>query len=125
MDQNVLVSGGQAVVKALDSEGIPPRVAMWVHNTDTDTWKLWIVPPAGMKDKHEFYRRVAAIISKHRTDFGGIDTSDTEMVLDSHPAMKGLRKFIKAPGLGSIYFSGNRFNGFYLPDGIILRVDLQ
>jgi hypothetical protein len=124
MDQNVLVTGGQAMVKALDSAGIPPRVAMWVHDTDSDTWKLWIVPPVGMKDKHEFYRRVAALISAHRTDFGGIDTSDTEMILDSHPAMEGLRNFIKAPGLNSIYFPGNRFDKFYLSDGIILRADL-
>jgi hypothetical protein len=46
------------------------------------------------------------------------------MVLDTHPAIKGLGKFIKAPGFGSAYFSGNRFNGFYLPNEIILRIDL-
>jgi hypothetical protein len=68
--------------------------------------------------------RLAEIITKNRSELGGIDASDTEMVLDSHPAMKGLKNFIRAPGLGSIHFSGNRFNGFYLPDGIILRVDL-
>ena len=111
-------------MKALDDAGLSPRAALWVHNADTDTWKLWLVPPQGVTDKREFYRRVSEIVSRHRNEFGGIDSNDTEMVLDSHPAMKGLGRFIKAPGLGSIQFSGNRFNGYYLPDGILLRVDL-
>ncbi len=125
MDQNTLVVGGQALVKALDAAGFRPRIAMWVHNTDIDTWKLWLVPPKKHADKQDFYRRIAKIVSQHRAEFGGIDTSDTEMVLETHPAMKGIGKYIQMPGLGSVNFSGNRFNGYYLPDGIILRSDLQ
>ena len=124
MDQNTLVSAGHALVKALDATGLNPRLAMWVHATDTDTWRLWIVPPAGLTDKRKFYRRVSEVVSKNRTDLGGIDASDTEMVLDSHPAVQGLRGFMDMPGLGSAYFSGNLFNEYYLPDGIILRINL-
>lgn len=124
MDQNILVSAGHALIKALDAIGLNPRLAMWVHATDTDTWKLWIVPPAGLTDKQEFYRRVSEEVTKNRADLGGIDASDTEMVLDSHPAMRGLQGIIRIPGLGSTYFAGNRFGDFYLPDGIILRSDL-
>jgi hypothetical protein len=78
----------------------------------------------GCTDKHEFYRRISVIVAKNRASLGGIDASDTEMILDTHPAVKGLKVFMRAPGLSSIHFSGNRFNGFYLPDGIILRIDL-
>lgn len=124
MDQNVLVGSGHALVRALDRSGFPPRLAMWVHNADTDTWRLWIVPNASMKDKRDFYRRVSEIVSQNRAELGGIDASDTEMVADTHPAVRGLSKIMKAPGLSSISFSGNKFNGFYLPDGIILRADL-
>ena len=124
MDQNILVSAGHALVKALDAAGLNPRLAMWVHATDTNTWKLWIVPPVNLNDKQEFYRRVSEVVTKNRAELGGIDASDTEMVLDSHAAVRGLRGFISMPGLGSTHFSGNRFNGFYLPDGIILRVNL-
>lgn len=124
MDQNTLVAGGQALVRAMDAANLRPRVAMWVHNTDMDTWKLWLVPPKGHKDKRDFYRRIAEIVTKHRAEFGGVDTSDTEMVPETHPAMKGLGGFVKIPDLASVYFSGNKFNGFYLPDGIILRSDL-
>jgi len=124
MDQSTLVTGGHALVKRLDVAGLRPRLAMWVHNTDTDTWRLWIVPPPGRTDKREFYRTVAQILSKDRAAFGDIDASDTEMILDTHPAMNGLKKLLRAPDLTSIHFSGNKFNGFYVPEGIILRLDL-
>ena len=124
MDQSTLVSAGHALVKALDEAGFGPRLAMWVHNTDTDTWKLWLVPPAGKEDKAEFYRKIVQIISNRRAALGDIDAADAEMVLDTHPAVQGLSKFMRMQGLGSAYFSGNRFNGYYLPDGIILRSDL-
>jgi hypothetical protein len=54
MDQNTLVSSGHALVSELDKAGFRPRLAMWVHNTDTDTWKLWIVPPAGARINMNF-----------------------------------------------------------------------
>ena len=124
MDQNVLVSSGQALISALDHAGIRSRVAMWVHNTDYDRWKLWIVPPKDIKDKFEFYRRVSEIVSQNRIALGGIDASDTEMVFDSHPAMRGLSGMINAPGINSIHVEANNFNGFFLPDGIIIRSDM-
>ena len=124
MDQSALVVGGQALVRAMDADNLRPRVAMWVHNTDMDTWKLWLVPPRDQQDKRDFYRRIAEIVAKNRPKFGGVDASDTEMIAATHPAMKGLGGFVKMPDLGSVYFSGNRFNGFYLPDGIVLRSDL-
>lgn len=125
MDQNTLVSGGQALVRAMDRAGLRPRIAMWVHDSDKGKWKLWIVPPEGMVDKHEFYRRISEIVSKNRAEFSGISASDTQMILDSHPAMRGLGRYLDLPGLGSVRFGGNRFDDFYLPDGIILRADLK
>jgi metal-dependent hydrolase (beta-lactamase superfamily II) len=109
------------LVKQLDAAGLPPQVAMWVHSPDTDIWKLWIVPPESVKDKQGFYRKVAEIITKHRDEIGGLSASDIEMVPISHPAMAGISTIMRVEGLSSIHFSGNRFNGYYLPDGIVLR----
>ena len=78
-----------------------------------------------MNDKQEFYRRIAEIITQHRTNLGDFFASDVEMVSDSHPAAQRIRKFIHAPGLITAHFSGNVFNGFYLPDGIILRSSFE
>lgn len=124
MDQGTLVKSGHILVHALDEAGTAPRAAMWVHNTDTDTWKLWVVPHTSVKDEREFYRKVVDVVAKHRNDLGGIDAADTQMVDVTHPAIVGLRGIIKMPGLGSAIFSNNRFNGFYLPDGIILRMNV-
>lgn len=124
MDKNILVRNGGFLAKAMDNANFIPRIVMWVHTLETDTWKLWIVPPKGFTDKRAFYRRIAEIISSNRDQLAGLDISDTEMVLDTHPAMKGIGKFIKAVGISSIFFSGNSFNNFYLPDGIIIRSNL-
>lgn len=125
MDQNSLVNDGHALLKALDDASIPPRLAMWVHSPDTDIWKLWVVPPSSLTDKRDFYRQVAKAISRRKNDLAGLDASDTEMILDTHPAAKGLKRFMKMPGFGGARFTGNTFNGFYLPDGIILRVNFD
>lgn len=124
MDKNTLVSSGHALIRALEAEGAKPRLAMWVHKSDMGTWKLWLVPPRNIHDKRDFYRRVSRAISKNRQEMGGIDASDTEMVEDSHPAVRGMSRFLRMEQLGSASFSGNTFNGFYLPDGIVLLSNL-
>jgi hypothetical protein len=121
MDQAVLVSSGHALLRAMDEAGLTPRLAMWVHSTDTDTWKLWVVPSEKMKDKFEFYRKLSELISKNRSVLGDLSASDVEYASDQHPAMKGISQIFYAPGLAAAHFAGNRFNGYYLPDGIILR----
>lgn len=108
-------------MRAMDDAGFPPRMAVWVHNTDTDTWKLWVVPPKGLTDERDFFRRCAAVVSANRPSLGGLDVSDVKMVEETHPAMVGLSVAVRVPGLARVHFSGNRFNGFYLPDCIILR----
>ena len=95
------------------------------HREDTDTWKLWLVPHKSVTDKRDFYRRLSEIVTKNREELGGVDAADAEMVPDTHPAIQGLGRFIKMTGLGSTHFSNNRFNNFYLPDGIVLRMDLS
>jgi hypothetical protein len=124
MDQSLLVSRGHSLIKALDEDGFRPRVAMWVYNSDADSWRLWIVPPEGFADMRAFYRRITDIVANNKEILSDIDASDTEMVLESHPAMKGIGEYLKMPGLGSSYFSGNKFGNFYLPEGIILRSNL-
>jgi len=124
MDQSLLVKSGHILVKALDDAKLPPKAAVWVHNTDTDIWRLWIVPDPSISDKRAFYRRVSEIATKNRKELGDVDASDVELVDKDHPAIKGLRAFVKMPGLGAAHLSNNRFNGFYLPDGIVLRMNI-
>lgn len=124
MDTDILVKQASALTKRLDETKAIPRAVMWVHNLDAGIWRLWIVPPAGLTDKREFYRIMAETISQYTSDMHGLDVGSIEMVQADHPAMKGLGAFIKMPDIGSAHFSGNRFNGFYLPDGIVIRMNI-
>ena len=123
MDTSILVESGRNFLTALDRENVKPRAAMWVHNRDTETWRLWIVPPKDITDKREFYRKVAETISKYSSTLSGLDASDTEFVVDTHPAIKALSRTFKGTNeTATIFVSDNMLNGFYLPDGIILRM---
>jgi hypothetical protein len=126
MDQAILVKSGQALVGKLDQTDVRPRAALWVNNTDTGSWKLWVVPDKrfSAREQHEFYRKVAEVVTGDRDRMLGLEPSDVEMVAESHPAIKGLASAFHVTGLSSVHMSSNTFNGFYLPDGIILRMEL-
>ena len=122
MDKNALVSDGTKLVQWLDESKLKPRAAMWVFNSETDTWRLWIVPAKEITDKYEFYLALSDIISDHRDEIPGFDISAVEFKADNHPAVAGINNVLHMEGLGSAHFSNNRFNGFLLPDGIVLRM---
>ncbi len=123
MDHNRLVKSGHDLVDALDGKGVSVGAAMWVHNTDVNTWKLWLVPRRPT-DKREFYRKVADVIADDKRKFADIDTSDTEIIPATHPAIRALSQFAKVSGRSSVQLSNNMLNGFYLTDGIVLLMDL-
>jgi hypothetical protein len=122
VDKSSLVEEGATLVRLLDESKLKPRAAMWVYNSETDTWKLWIVPATEIKDKLEFYLLLSEVISKHREELPSFDISSVEFKADTHPAVKGLGTMLRMEGLGSAHLSNNRFNGFLLPDGIVLRM---
>lgn len=122
MDKGSLVDEGSKLVRFLDESKLKPRAAMWVFNSETDTWKLWIVPASTIRDKREFYLLLSEVISAHRAELPSFDISSVEFKPDSHPAVKGLGAMLRMEGLGSAHLTNNRFNGFLLPDGIVLRM---
>jgi hypothetical protein len=122
VDKHTLVEEGSKLVQWLDESKVKPRAAMWVYNSETETWKLWIVPASTVQDKHEFYLALSDIISAHRDELPSFDISSVEFKSDTHPAVKGLGAMLRMDGLGSAHLSNNRFNGFLLPDGIVLRM---
>ncbi|UYW33634.1 hypothetical protein [Methylorubrum extorquens] len=124
MDQNSLVEFGHAVIRSMRDDGISPRAAMWINNTDTQTWKLWIVPPKSLSDKREFYRKMSQIVSAYGDRYPGFDIADIEMIPETHPALKGMSTMFRIPAEVAFSLSGNTFNGFYIPDGILLIMDM-
>jgi hypothetical protein len=124
MDQSKLVENGHNLVDETSKSGIAPRGAMWVHNTDADVWRLWIVPSKSLTDKREFYRRIAELITKNPDLFKDFDAGDVEMIPDTHPAILGVSRMLRVKGRSSAYLKNNMVNGFYIPDGIVLLMDL-
>lgn len=124
MDTDALVKEGKRLVTLLDEAGFPPRGAMLVNNTETDTWRLWIVPHQDLLDKAQFYRQVSSLIIDHQDEFSLLDAGDVDLRSADHPATQGLARFIRLDGLGDVHMGGNAFNGFYLPNGILLRMAL-
>jgi hypothetical protein len=122
MDQSL--TAGHRLVDALEAAGLNIRAAIWVNNSETGSWKLWLVPDKSLKDRREFYRRVAEVISKDRSMYSDIDISDTEFVQDTHPAIKALKGIFRVKDRGQIHLKQNQMNGYFMPDGIILKMDL-
>ncbi|WP_156330230.1 hypothetical protein [Bosea vaviloviae] len=125
MDKSLLVKSGHALVDLLEANGVRPSAAMWVRGADIDAWRLWIVPPENFQDKRDFYRRVSEIVSNNPDRFQGFDASYVEMVSSGHPAVSALRRMFRVEGQGDVSIQSNMLNGFYLPDGIILRMDFE
>ncbi|MBM3544001.1 MAG: hypothetical protein FJX44_05795 [Alphaproteobacteria bacterium] len=123
MDQSSLVASGHQLIDVLTKAGIGPRAAVWVHNTDTDTWRLWIVPPEEITDKRDFYRRVSEVISKNRANLPNLNISDTEFITADNRVIQALRRIFRVKEFGAIMISSTMFNGVQLPDGIILLMD--
>ena len=124
MDQDILVKSGHLLIEKLEAKGLKIGGAMWVHNTDIDTWRLWLVPTKKMKDERDFYRRVVETIRENQGEMRGLDASDTELVSPNHPAIKALSRLFKLTGKSSMHLSNNKLDDFYLTDGIVLQMDL-
>lgn len=124
MDQSLLVTSGHQLVDLLRDRGLNIKAALWFHNVDADSWRLWIVPSKEMKDKHEFYRIVSETISAHRASLPGIDASDTELIPENHPVISALKGSFKVTGRSTISIESSYFNGFYLPRAIVIEYDL-
>lgn len=124
MDSTALVDEAHQLIRLMDEAGCPPKGAMLVRNPETDSWRLWIIPPDNLLDKRDFYGKVATLIVDRQDDFSLLDAGNVDLRSADHPAIQGLSRFIRADGLNSIHLSGNSFNGFYLPEGILLRMAL-
>lgn len=123
MDQNLLVDGGQNLIDALERNGVSLKAAVWVHLAEDEDWRLWLVPAARF-DKRAFYRKVAEAIAADDLACHGLSASDTEMIDQDHPAVAALRAYGRLNGRCAMRLATTMLNGFYLPEGIVLRMAL-
>ena len=129
MDKELLVKQGHELVKLLTKTRVSPQFAMWVLNTENDAWKLWIMPSNAFLKESDAYRSFYRIISENVHDnqnvLAGLGAGSVLMVDKENPALGALKHFIRMPQLGSAYLGNNRFNGFYMLDGIMLLSNFE
>ncbi len=116
------VRAAQALMRLMDGAGLRPRAALWTYTSETDSWRLWIVPPAGILDKREFYLRLADVFAAHTNELIGLDIGEVQYVDAKHPVIQGLGRILRAEGPAEIRFSNNMLNGYFLPDAVVLRM---
>ncbi len=121
MDQYLLVEAGTNLVEALERDGVRLKVAVWVRLAEAEDWRLWLVPAAKV-ERRAFYRRVAEVIAAGEAEFYGLSASDTQMIDEHHPAIVGLRANGQMNGRTPARLATTMLNGFYLPEGIVLRI---
>lgn len=97
-------------------------MAMWVYSSDSDSWKLWIAPNPAVKNKLDFYRIVTEQMNAHRDDPRGLADISTLYVEPESAPVKALRKLMHIPDIGSRPLSGSMVDGYYLPEGIAVRI---
>lgn len=121
MDQAALVRQGHALVDLMDAEHIAPAFVMWVYSEDAGIWRLWVVPPTSLQDIHAFYRRISKLLTDHKSAAFGLEASDVELVKGDHPAVASVSRALPIQGKSVVRLSNNWVDGFFIPDGILLR----
>lgn len=123
MDQEALVKAAAALISGLEANGTPVRGAMWIHMTETNGWRLWVVGKKDV-DKKEFYAAVASQLPSIEKEYPDFSISDVELKPDTDPSIQALAQFIKAEGLHSVSMSRVMVDGIYTPEGVLLRMAL-
>ena len=129
MDPEALVKAGHQILDALDKAGIPPVFGAWIHNLETDVWKLWIVPPIRKNHKEkvgkeEFFLTLSKIISGDRKGFQDFDIGMIVFKSLSDRVVELIGRNFKAPGFTNVYLKNCTFDGFLIEECVIVRSDL-
>ncbi len=120
MDKELLVKSGSKLVELLDDTKAKSKFAMWVLHSDSGAWKLWLVPENESLDVREFYGAVSRTMVSRNSEIHGLDIGSVELADSKNPVVQQLASTFNFVG-GEIHLSNNSYNGFYLPEGILLR----
>ncbi len=124
MDQELLVKETSRLIELMDTASIPPKGVLLVRDLGSGNWRIWIVPPSQFqkKRKRDFNAEVTFLLLRNQSEFSALTNSIIDLRFPEYPAIKILGKICRAEGITRIEFTACIFNGFSLPDSIILRM---
>lgn len=116
-----MIAAGADLVRALDAANIPVTAAFWLYYGDEPDWRLRIVSPeVAQLGPLEFYRKLGdQMRALQRPE---LTSSNVTALEPNDRLVAALRKTLKVPGIASIRYTGNVFNGIFFPDMLIYRV---
>jgi hypothetical protein len=119
------VDAGINLIKALDDKEFGVVAALWLYNSDTETWRMVIAYSGPMKEL-ERKRLEAAIISSDfrasHPDKPILDLSKVKITSADDQLVAGLSPVLRVEGLSEVRFSHNTVNGIFVEDALIHRL---
>ncbi|MDP3896923.1 MAG: hypothetical protein Q8Q62_09630 [Mesorhizobium sp.] len=119
------VEAGLNLVHALDKKGFGVIAALWLYNSDTETWRMVIGYEGARKDLERKYLEAATISAewrKQHPDEPILDLSSVRITSADDSLLVGLKPVVRVDGIGEIRFSRNMVNGIYVEDSLIHRL---
>ena len=112
----------EALVKHLDSNGLPVRAALWLYQSDAERWRFVLAFREKRKDYTTFYRDLAEAVNSSKNSEDLLDLSKVDVVDPESPLVANLSKVLRMDGMGRARFTNNRINGILLEDALIFRM---
>ncbi len=120
-----MINVGENLLKALDAAGVQITAAMWLFDPERNDWQLMFsAPVSAVIGDREVYRKIGEVRNSI-----GLTSDDfplhTVGLLDASDEILGLlRRAVKpGPGISRIRFYGKGFNGRYVDDAVIYRIN--
>jgi hypothetical protein len=116
------IAKGRALIRALESQGLTPKAALWL--SEDSIWRLILqIPKLEELSLAAGYRRVQQVIKTSPGSFP--ELSDITLAYSDLPLLKVLRRAISVSGASDdarIRLTRNNFDGTFIEDAIVYRL---
>lgn len=115
-----LIDESVNLIQFLDKEDCGVRAALWHYYNEVGAWKLILSSDKfAPKSQREFYLVVAKVINKNNLK---LSVSDIKLVSMGDAIIQALSMLVHVSDFGRARFSQSTFNGIYIEDAIVLRM---
>ncbi|MBM3495148.1 MAG: hypothetical protein FJX72_12635 [Armatimonadetes bacterium] len=120
-----MVAVGRRLVERLDAAGLKPEAALWLYDTDRESWKLVISDRWLRKDGPlARYRRVREALQDVQDDLRGLPLDAVMLSPPDTGTLGLLRSAMTVEGpFAELRLTGNAFDGQFIEDAYIYRLN--
>lgn len=119
------IDAGLTLIRALDEAGYGTVAALWLYNSDTETWRMTIAYDGPRADLQSKYLQAAEISADWRgkhPDQPILDLSKVRITSADDKLISALRPVVRLEGVGEVRFSQNVVDGIFVEDALLHRV---